>query len=101
MLQEEQETHDILQEELLTLTANLKENVTRINQALSEDGKLLTAAEDVIDKNVADATTQNRRLQLHLDASTRGTLLTWCSFITVAVVFVAMYLLIRLVPASR
>jgi hypothetical protein len=98
---EDQRVQDILEGELLELTANLKDNVEQINRSLKSDALVLEATDEALDKNLSATGAENKRLTAHLSAASRGTIMTWCSLMLVGLVFICMYLFIRFFPVPR
>jgi len=96
VLSRQQQNHERIAEEMLSLTRNLKHNISASGSIIRKDTKVLSQATQDADSNLTQLRTESSRLESHLQQGTNWWL--WSALALVCVTFLLMIIFIRFFP---
>lgn len=93
----ERAVHEEYTTELVDMVGQLKSNLLGISSDLQSDAKVVDAAHDALDGNLMSVNQEVNRLKEHNSRTLKTTCLTFTLFILVIVIFLAMYVVMKIV----
>lgn len=96
ILSRQQQNHERIAEEMLSLTRNLKHNISASGSIIRKDTKVLSQATLDADSNLTQLKSESNRLESHLQQGTNWWL--WIALALVCVTFLLMIIFIRFFP---
>merc|ERR1712038_1217854 len=100
-LEEERKVQKELAQDMSDMTEQLMEKVKSIGQTLKNDSVMVDGTEDLVVTSREKHRKEDKRLDETLHSSIRSTILTTMALSVVGIVFVMMYIFMKLVPKPK
>lgn len=100
-LEEERKVQKELARDMSDMAEQLKEKVKSIGQTLKNDSVMVDGTEDLVITSREKHRKEDKRLDETLNSSMRSTILTTMTLCVVGIVFVMMYIFMKLVPKPK
>ncbi|XP_076813177.1 vesicle transport protein USE1-like isoform X1 [Clavelina lepadiformis] len=99
MLRIQQDQHERIAEDMISIARNLKHNITVSGKIIRDDTKVLHKASKKAEENISQLKHESTRLESHLHKGTNWWL--WIALAVVCITFLFMIFFIRFVPKPR